>query len=563
MLAVSIAAAAFAAGAGLAVGEEASKFPAPPPGEIWVYPQGVFPDDLYSVWLAVNGTPYLADLPFPLYGVPDTEPGARPVFVGAPDPTRNWTVVLKARRLKRMGEGRYLEGEFTAFNFGMAAGTHIIDRAPIPPINYLLATEQGRFSTGFGEVVLYRPVEIRGELMPRGEERFFRYTPNFDPAANPDTNPAFAAAWLPEDYPRGSEYDPELGYGVRSTKSVVYGGLLAFHVFFNAVDMSVSDCLLYGQYGTGIRINNPPSRTLISNVDVRHTYHYHMAGSRKNAVGMFTWAIDIEAIRGNGGKHLITECAIDQRPTWQEYYFAANPKHGRYYVEWFPGSHAVFVSDLSKVSPDDFVRIEHSTIANCGSNCIVHYLSSADFRVADCTVDGGYFPYAPTPHSPFDDWRGNCILVVESSPDPSNGPPVVEILRNELVARGLNAWGAGLFGYGNGEVTIADNTITCASASDVGYAGGIELGEGFGVGFNRNTVARNTIQGTGGWAIYLGAFDIPCEENNFLDNNLAGFVAQEAGAVFFGPEANYNYFRGDVGAGIIDLGTGNVIEQSP
>ena len=348
-----------------------------------------------------------------------------------------------------------------------------------------------------------------------------------------------------------------------STKSVVYGGLVAFHVFFNSVDMSVSDCLLYGQYGTGIRINNPPSRTLISNVDVQHTYHYHLASGRKNAVGMCTWAIDIEAIRGAGGKHLIEGCLIDQSPTWQEYYFAANPSHRRYYVEWFPGGHAVFVYNLSKVSPDDFVRIEHSTITNCGSNCIVYYSSATDLRIANCTVDGGYFRYTPTPHSPFDDWRGNCILVGEPSIDPSNRPPVVEILHNELVARGLNAWGARLFGYGNGEVMIADNTITCASASDAGYAGGIELGEGSGGGFNRNTVARNTIQGMGGWAIYVGAFHLPCEENAFLDNNLAGFFAQEAGAVFFGPEANYNYFRGDVGAGIIDFGTGNVIEQSP
>ena len=132
-------------------------------------------------------------------------------------------------------------------------------------------------------------------------------------------------------------------YGVSSTKSLVYGGLMAFHLFFNRVDMSVSDCLLYGQYGTGIRINNSPSHTLISNVAVQHTHPSHMAGGRKNAVGMFTWAIDIEAIRGNGGKHLITGCVIDQSPTWQEYYFAANRSHPRYYVDWFPGSHAVFV----------------------------------------------------------------------------------------------------------------------------------------------------------------------------------------------------------------------------
>ena len=143
---------AFAAGAGLAAGEEAPRSPAPPPGEIWVYPQGVFPDDFYSVWLAVNGTPYVGRSARPRYGVPDNEPGTRPVFVGPPDPTRNWTVVLKARRLDRSGEGRYVEGEFTAFNFGLAAGTQIIDQAPVPPIAYLLATDEGRFSTGFGEV---------------------------------------------------------------------------------------------------------------------------------------------------------------------------------------------------------------------------------------------------------------------------------------------------------------------------------------------------------------------------------------------------------------------------
>ena len=76
--------------------------------------------------------------------------------------------------------------------------------------------------------------------------------------------------------------------------------------------MSVSDCLLYGQYGIGIRINNPPSRTLISNVDIRHTYHYHMAGGRKNAVGMFTWAIDIEAILGN--RRQTSDYGVHDRP---------------------------------------------------------------------------------------------------------------------------------------------------------------------------------------------------------------------------------------------------------
>ncbi len=53
------------------------------------------------------------------------------------------------------------------------------------------------------------------------------------------------------------------------------------------------------------------------------------------------------------------------------------------------------------------------------------------------------------------------------------------------------------------------------------------------------------------------------EANLFIDNNLTRFSAQEAGAVFFGPQANYNLFSGDPGAGIIDLGFGNVVEKSP
>ena len=123
-----------------------------------------------------------------------------------------------------------------------------------------------------------------------------------------------------------------------------------------------------------------------------------------------------------------------------------------------------------------------------------------------------------------------------------------------------DACGVRLVGCGNGEATVADNTITCASASYAGYAGGVELTEGFVIGSNRNTISRNTIQGTGGWAIEVETFDLPSEGNSFIDNILARFFAQEAGAVFFGPQANYNFFSGDVGAGIIDLGIGNVVE---
>ena len=52
---------------------------------------------------------------------------------------------------------------------------------------------------------------------------------------------------------------------------------------------------------------------------------------------------------------------------------------------------------------------------------------------------------------------------------------------------------------------------------------------------------------------------VTCEENVFLDNILSDFSTQQAGAVYFGLLANYNIFRGDVGAGIVDLGTGNVV----
>ncbi len=561
MLAVLIAAAALAAGAGLAAGQDAPKSPAPPPGQIWVYPQGVFPDDFYALWLAVNGAPYTSgDLPFPFYSVSDSEPGARPVFVGKPDPSGNWTVVLKARRLK-IKDDRYVEGAFTAFNLGLAAGTQIAKGDPVPPVRYMLVTDQSRFSTGFGDVLVKRPVEIVGQMTPGGKEQFFGYTPNFDPAASPDTNPAFDAQWLPESYPCGSEYEPGVGYGVRSTKSVVYGGYAAFHVLPVNVDLSVRDCLLYGQYGMGIRINNGPNRTVISNVDIRHTYHSLML--LQNKAGMFTWAINIQGLFGGGGKHLIDACTIDQSPTWQEYHFGANLPGQPYTVGSCPGSHAVWVSGLSKESPDDFVRIENSTFTNCGSNCIVYSQSNLDFHVANCVIDGGYFPYSAAKYSALDDWRGNCIIVDLPFVDQWNNSPVIEIVQNQLLARGWSAFGARLFGCSGGEVTIADNTIMCASASPVGYAGGVQLNPSGGVGSNGNTISRNTIQGTGGWAIDVKAFHTPCERNAFIANDLARFSAQEAGAVFFDRQANYNYFSGDPGAGIIDLGTGNVVVKSP
>jgi hypothetical protein len=558
MLGMLIAAAALAAGAGLAVGQESPMSPAPPPGEIWVYPQGVFPNDFYALWLAVNGAPYASgDLPFPFYSVPDNEPAARPVFFGKPTDA-NWTVVLKAQRLDEVEDGLYVEGPFTAFNLGLAAGTEITNNDPVPPVMYLLATDQKRFSTGFGEVLLQRPVEIVGEMTPDGEERFFGYTPNFDPAASPDTNPAFDAKWLAESYPRGSEYDPDGGYGVTSTKSVVYGGYAAFHVYTVNVDLSVSDCLLYGQYGSGISINNGPNRTLVSNVDIRHTYHRHQLGA-ENTIGMYTWAINIQRQLGGGGKHLIEGCMIDQRPTWQEYYFRAHPSQHRYTVGSYPGGHAVTLYYLLKESPSDFVRIENSMFTNCGSNCVVYQQSNVDLSITNCVIDGGYFPCPATKYSAFADWRGNCIIVLLPLVDPWNKFPVIEIVQNELTARGLDAWGARLSGCGKGEVTVEDNTITCAGAGP-GYAGGVQLNPSAGVGSNENTIARNVIEGTGGWAISVDAFDAPCERNVFIDNDLADFSAQEAGAVYFGPQANDNLFVGDVGDGIIDLGTGNVVE---
>jgi hypothetical protein len=558
MLAVVIAATALAADARLVTGQDSPTSPAPPPGEIWVYPQGVFPDDFYSLWLAVNGAPYAAgDLPYPFLSVPDNEPAARPVFFGKPTDA-NWTVVLKARRLDKVGDGGYVEGPFTAFNLGLPAGTEIINNDPVPPVAYMLATDHKRFSTGFGDVSVRRPVEIVGELTPDGEEQFFRYTPNFDPAASPDTNPAFDAKWLPDDYPIGSEYEPGAGYGVWSTKSVVYGGYPAFHVRPVNVDLSVSDCLLYGQCGSGIRIDYAPSRTLISNVDVRHTYHSVQLYSG-NTVGMFTWAISIQSSPSGGGKHLIEGCVVDQSPTWQEYYFRAHPSQHRYNVGSVPGSHAVYLYNLSKQSPNDFVRIENSMFANCGSNCVVYQASNVDLTIANCVIDGGYFPCPANKYSALADWRGNCIIVDRPSADQWNKSPAIEIVENDLTARGWDAWGARLFGCGNGEVTVEDNRITCAGTAP-GYAGGVQLYPSAGVESNENTIARNVIQGTGGWAISVDAFDTPCERNAFIDYDLAGFSADEAGAVYFGPQANDNLFVGDVGDGVIDLGTGNVVE---
>ena len=360
--------------------------PAPPLGEVWVYPTGVFPDDFYALWLAVNGAPYAAgDLPFPYYSFPDIQPGARPVFTGRTPPNGKWTVVLKARRLERAADGSCAEGAFTAFNLGLAAGTEITKDDPVPPVVYMLETGKKRFSSGFGDLGVRRAVNIQGERTPGGEERFFLYTPNFDPAANPDTNPAFEAKWLPAGYPRGSEYKPGQGYGVTSTKSVIYGGSYAFHIRLVQVDLSVSDCLLYGQYSMAIRISSPPSRLDFSNLDIRHTYHDLQLGAG-NEIGILTWAIYIEGAAGGGGKHLIKGCRIDQSPTWQDYYFMANPKQGKYHVGAFPGGHAVYVYSLSKQSPGDSLRIERSTMKNCGSNVIVYDTSDVDLSIANCLI---------------------------------------------------------------------------------------------------------------------------------------------------------------------------------
>jgi hypothetical protein len=120
--------------------------------------------------------------------------------------------------------------------------------------------------------------------------------------------------------------------------------------------------------------------------------------------------------------------------------------------------------------------------------------------------------------------------------------------------------GVKLDGCGNGEVTVADNQITCASESALGYAGGVGLSPSSGVGCNRNLISGNTIQGTGGWALSIDTSDVPCESNVFIDNDLSSFSPQEAGAVFFGPQANDNVLSGSDGATVIDEGTGNVVE---
>ena len=85
VLKIVIAAAAIAASGVLQAGQAV---PTPPPGEIWVYPTGVFPDDFHALWMAVNGAPYAAgDLPIPFPEAADGDPGARPVFVGQPQPS--------------------------------------------------------------------------------------------------------------------------------------------------------------------------------------------------------------------------------------------------------------------------------------------------------------------------------------------------------------------------------------------------------------------------------------------------------------------------------------------
>ena len=161
MLAVLIAAAVFAAGAGLAAGQEASRSPRRPRAR-----SGSIPKACSRTTCTPCGWLSTALLTWPICPSPC-------MASRTTNPARGRSSSASLIRLatgrwcsrpgdsRGSGEGRYSEGEFTAFNFGLAAGTQIIDRAPVPPINYLLATDQGRFSTGFGEVVLYRPVEIR------------------------------------------------------------------------------------------------------------------------------------------------------------------------------------------------------------------------------------------------------------------------------------------------------------------------------------------------------------------------------------------------------------------
>lgn len=545
---------------GAAISQDTPLSPTPPRGEVWVYPQGVFPDDFYSLWLAVNGTAYASgELPYSYYADPDTYPDSRPVFVGEPPESGIWTVVLKARRFDAAGDGSYAEGPFTAFNLGLAAGTQLTKDKPIPPANYLLAIGENQFSTGFGTVLLKRSVKIQGEKLPDGTEHFFGYTPNFDPSASPDTNPSFEAEWLPATYPSGSEFEPGEGCGVRSTKPVIYGGYSAFVLNQANVGLSLSNCLLYGQYAGAISDYTGPNDWLIVNVDILHTYHCHQVIA-KNDVGMLSWAISVQNVGGSGGKRLIEGCFIDQSPTWQEYYFGANPKQNRYTVGAFPGGHAVYIDHQSKASPDDYVRIENSTMKNCGSNVMVYDTSDIDLLVKNCVIDGGFFSGVPITKYGSYIWRGNCIIISGTSVDAWGNSPVIEIVDNELTARGLGAWGVSMWGCANGEVTVADNAIVCDQAG-LNYAGGVLLRAYWTDGSNRNQVLDNTILGTGSWAIKIDApVLVACEENVFRNNDLSQFLTQNAGAVYFGPLANYNVFSGDAGLGIIDLGTGNVVE---
>ena len=230
-------------------------------------------------------------------------------------------------------------------------------------------------------------------------------------------------------------------------------------------------------------------------MDIRHTYHVLKLGEQ-NGIGMLTWAIYIQSFTGKGGKHRIEGCTIDEGLTWQEHYFGAIPKQQRYKIEPMPGGHAVYVEGLSKEDPDDFVRIENCAMRNCGSNCVVYNSANVDLLITNCLVDGGYFPITPTNQSGFLDWRGNCIIVVVPSLDPWNNPPAIDILGNWLIARGWSAWGVRLFGCGNGEVTVEDNTITCASASPAGDAGGVQLCPSGGIGSNGNLIAGNAIEET-------------------------------------------------------------------
>jgi hypothetical protein len=321
----------------------------------------------------------------------------------------------------------------------------------------------------------------------------------------------------------------------------------------------VSDCLLYGQYGTGIIDFNGPNDLRVQNVDIRHTYHCHQLGD-KNNVTMLTWAINMQNVVGGGGKRTIERCSIDQSPTWQEYYFAGNPKQGRYFIGSIPGSHGITMWGQEKASPDDYVRIADCTIINCGSNCVVFDTSNVNLTITNCAIDGGYFAIPVSKTSRLPDWRGNCIIVDLPSVDAWGQPPVVQIEQNELTARGWDGWGVKLDGCPNGEVTVADNLIICQAAQP-GYAGGVKLQPYWTEGSNGNAILRNTIRGTGSWAISVNAPSlIPCVGNSFIDNNLSDFAAPQPEVVFFGPVAQDNTLSGSGDVGVLDLGTGNVVE---